>query len=123
MNITDIIDKHEPLVWIDAEELKPNGIAFAHSEKEYASESAIPLYTRATVEKMLGEASSSQSSGGTLVRYCFECGTIGTYLPKGALACCPDNRWDYVRQEIAEQACAGFKAMLAAAPSPAKEQG
>lgn len=53
MNITDIIDKHEPLAWIDVEKLKPNGLAYAHTQQE--AESEIPLYTRATVEKMFRE--------------------------------------------------------------------
>jgi uncharacterized OB-fold protein len=49
-------------------------------------------------------------SGGKLVRYCFECGRIG-HPPAPYIACCPDNRSDIIREEVAQQAKAGFKAL------------
>lgn len=53
-----------------------------------------------------------------LVRYCFECGTIGEELAPGALACCPDSHHDFVRVEIAEQARTGFLKGLSLVETP-----
>ena len=48
-----------------------------------------------------------------LVRYCYECGTIGEIDREKHINCCPDgNRAQYVRREVAEQAREGFLASI-----------
>lgn len=52
-----------------------------------------------------------------LVRYCYECGSIGE-VPAGARDCCPDgNHATRIHPEIAAQAHAGFLHQLEADPN------
>lgn len=47
-----------------------------------------------------------------LVRYCYECGTIGP-VPEGARDCCPDGSHAVlVPKQVAEQARTGFELKL-----------
>lgn len=71
------------------------------------------IATAETIEVDVPEGMElARTTARKLVRYCFECGSVGE-VPKTALACCPDYSHSfYVPAELAEQARAGFKLMI-----------
>lgn len=89
--------------------LRTHGHTDGHSEptpEDWAHVQSLNLLV-ARIDKLLGE---QQHTPGQLVRYCFECGSVGEVGPQH-LGCCPEGRSDYVHPKIAEQAHAGFRSL------------